>query len=203
VKAADAAWERHRNEFLQRRNYWVRVGVDEEIAEEKRPRGPGRTPRKRNNSTVDLRYEWAALRLCGIGCKEISARYNLKESQVTKKSKEILEAAGWNRTSWLAHRKPCNLPLDCGETVGVDFIFHRPDGSAWGDLADSMDRLFADAGLNSIATKRRNRITLHSLRHTFASWLAIAGVSLRRIQELLGHKSIVTTERYSHLGANG
>jgi site-specific recombinase XerD len=41
------------------------------------------------------------------------------------------------------------------------------------------------------------------IRHTFASWLAIAGVSLRRIQELLGHKSITTTERYSHLGQNG
>ena len=47
------------------------------------------------------------------------------------------------------------------------------------------------------------RLTPHSLRHTFASWLAIAGVSLRRIQELLGHKSITTTERYSHLGRNG
>lgn len=46
-------------------------------------------------------------------------------------------------------------------------------------------------------------MTLHSLRHTFASWLAIAGLPLRPIQELLGHKSIVTTERYSHLGGNG
>ena len=59
------------------------------------------------------------------------------------------------------------------------------------------------AGLNVRGAKRRDRITLHSLRHTFASWLAIAGLSLRRIQELLGHKSIVTTERYSHLGRNG
>ena len=66
-----------------------------------------------------------------------------------------------------------------------------------------MDALFVAAGLNSKGTRRRDRITLHSLRHTFASWLAIAGLPLRGIQELLGHKSILTTERYSHLGGNG
>jgi hypothetical protein len=66
-----------------------------------------------------------------------------------------------------------------------------------------MDALFVAAGLNPKGTKRRDRITLHSLRHTFASGLAIAGLPLRRIQELLGHKSIVTTDRYSHLGDNG
>ena len=101
-----------------------------------------------------------------------------------------------------AHRKPCTFRTNDGEVTG-DFVFHRPDGLPWGDIADSMHRLFADASLNGTGTKRRDRITLHSLRHTFASWLAIAGVSLRRIQELLGHKSIVTTERYSHLGGNG
>jgi len=47
------------------------------------------------------------------------------------------------------------------------------------------------------------RLTPHSLRHTYASWQVIAGVSLRRLQELLGHKSVTTTERYSHLGQNG
>jgi hypothetical protein len=42
-------------------------------------------------------------------------------------------------------------------------------------------------------------ITLHTMRHTFGSWLAIEGVSLRAIQKLMGHKSITTTERYAHL----
>lgn len=44
-----------------------------------------------------------------------------------------------------------------------------------------------------------DELTLHSLRHTFASWLAIEGVDLYRIQKLLGHRSIETTQRYSHL----
>jgi integrase len=39
----------------------------------------------------------------------------------------------------------------------------------------------------------------HIMRHTFASRLVMAGVDLRTVQELMGHKSITMTMRYVHL----
>ncbi len=43
------------------------------------------------------------------------------------------------------------------------------------------------------------RIRIHDLRHSFASQLAIAGVPIKVIQELLGHQSMTMTLRYAHL----
>jgi integrase len=43
----------------------------------------------------------------------------------------------------------------------------------------------------------------HCLRHTFASRLVMAGVDLRTVHELVGHRSIDTTTRYAHLAGGG
>lgn len=42
-------------------------------------------------------------------------------------------------------------------------------------------------------------ISWHVLRHTFASHLAMRGVPLRHIQQLMGHSTVQMTERYAHL----
>ena len=43
------------------------------------------------------------------------------------------------------------------------------------------------------------RATVHSLRHTFASWLIANDADLLEVKEALGHASVVTTQRYAHL----
>ncbi|GAA0897959.1 tyrosine-type recombinase/integrase [Pseudonocardia zijingensis] len=41
--------------------------------------------------------------------------------------------------------------------------------------------------------------TIHDLRHTYASWLVQDGVSMEQLRDLLGHSTVIVTERYSHL----
>ncbi|MDP2885126.1 MAG: tyrosine-type recombinase/integrase [Ignavibacteria bacterium] len=61
-----------------------------------------------------------------------------------------------------------------------------------GTVTKKFKRLVRDCGLSE-------KIHLHSLRHSYASWLVQSEIPLAEIQKLLGHSSVVTTQIYAHL----
>ncbi len=92
----------------------------------------------------------------------------------------------------------CNI-LNSGleqlqNTDDVDsYVFSKSNGFPFNRdyISRAFKKVVRKAGL-------REKIHFHTLRHSFASNLAIKGVPLIVIKELLGHSSIVTTQIYSH-----
>lgn len=54
-------------------------------------------------------------------------------------------------------------------------------------------------GLNAGIEDQRFAVAFHSLRHTYISWLVMAGVDIRTVQEMARHRSFDMTLRYAHL----
>jgi integrase len=83
-----------------------------------------------------------------------------------------------------------------------EYVFTDRFGEKIKCFSGSFDCAVNDLGLNEGVKDRRHKVVPHTLRHTFASWLAMAGVSLQTIMEMMGHGRIEQTQRYSHLSPN-
>jgi integrase/recombinase XerC len=76
----------------------------------------------------------------------------------------------------------------------TDWIFLNSHGKR---LTETRIRQILNQYLLKLAMQKR--ISPHSFRHSFATHLLNAGADLRWIQELLGHSSLSTTQKYTHL----
>ncbi len=79
------------------------------------------------------------------------------------------------------------------------YVFRSRKGGQIVEVSKAFGRMVDRLGLNEGITDRRQKVTFHTLRHTFASWLALRGTPILTIKELMGHKTLAMTERYAHL----
>jgi integrase len=89
------------------------------------------------------------------------------------------------------HRR--EVPLNDDSYRAFVSLGPKPEGRVF------QTRFIKTAYNNAVATAKLDDVNFHTLRHTFASWAVMRGVSLKELQELLGHASLAMTMRYAHL----
>ncbi|MFC1513123.1 tyrosine-type recombinase/integrase [Thermodesulfobacteriota bacterium] len=83
-----------------------------------------------------------------------------------------------------------------------DLVFPGRNGKQIVQISDCFNRSIDKLGFNDGIDDRRQRVTFHTLRHTFASWLVENNTDIYLVQKLLGHSDLKLTARYAHVGEN-
>ena len=78
-------------------------------------------------------------------------------------------------------------------------VFKSSNGKKIREISNVFNRVTEKLGLNKNVTDQRDKVVAHTLRHTFASWLAMQGEPIITIKNLMGHSSLEMTLRYAHL----
>ena len=132
----------------------------------------------------------------------VSELAGLALSDVTPKELETLVMGKGSKERWVyfgekaraALERYLSLRRESRPARNTDALFVNARG---GRLTDRSVRRIVTRYVKEAAV--RQKISPHGLRHSFATHLLDRGADLRAIQELLGHASLSTTQRYTHV----
>ncbi len=172
------------------------LDVDDAFGLVKAPEGIGLLP-LRDRAILELLYS-SGLRVSeveGLNTDDLNIRDELVKVRGKGKKERIVPVGG--------------KAIDALRTYLIErLLFKKKKGIAASDSA-----LFLNKNGKRLTNRQIRRIVVkyarltgidgqigpHTLRHTFATHLLIGGADLRVIQELLGHSSLSTTQKYTHL----
>jgi integrase/recombinase XerC len=145
---------------------------------------------ERDSAVLELLYS------TGMRCSEI---VGLTLDDVDRTNRSIRVIGKGRKERWVPFGKPADIALSRylgkrPDAAGQDPLFIGTGRKA---LSDRTVRRIVARGL--IRADVRTKASTHTLRHSFATHLLQRGGDLRSIQELLGHSSLSTTQRYTHV----
>ena len=105
--------------------------------------------------------------------------------------------SGEDRTAYMT--KEVAEMLSSKQGKADEHVFKDGKGNKLNKISNTFPRAVDKLGLNKGITDGKDKVVFHTLRHTFANWLVIKGTPIYTVKELMGHKTLAMTERYSHL----
>ena len=152
-----------------------------------------------DNNNIEHERDKAILELLystGMRCSEVVG-LALKDVDIANRSIRIVGKGRKER--WVPFGKPAEAALSLYLKLSKRVDSRSPvfTGRSNRPLSDRTVRRIVARGLKSAGV--RTKASTHTLRHSFATHLLQRGGDLRSIQELLGHSSLSTTQRYTHV----
>lgn len=145
---------------------------------------------------------WAILELtyaCGLRVSEVCA---LDVSSLNREALTVRVLGKGNKERVVPYGPPAREALDHWLVRGRPQLVTQSSGEALflGDRGGRIDPRVVRSMVHRMATKAGvHDVAPHGLRHSTATHLLQGGADLRAVQEMLGHASLSTTQRYTHV----